>query len=179
MRHFDGHERARVVWVGSNVAPERAEIYERTERMGLSTTPFTSQELLGGDLERLLLNHRIDWVILAGFLLKIPGSFIEAFRGQVVNIHPALLPSYGGKGMYGNRVHEAVWKAQEATTGISIHWVTEVYDAGDIIFQASCSIDPTDDVSAIAGKVRTLEHQYFPRVVEGLICDGSIPKVIS
>ena len=176
MRYFEGHEEARVVWVGCNKPPERAEIYQRTKRMGLSTVHFTSEDLRDGRLQIHLMEQEIDWVVLAGFLLKVPEPFIRSFRGQVVNIHPALLPAFGGVGMFGKRVHEAVLEARAATTGISIHWVTEVYDAGDVIFQASCSVDAGDDVDSVAEKVRKLEHQYYPRVIEGLVSKGVRPK---
>jgi phosphoribosylglycinamide formyltransferase-1 len=108
-------------------------------------------------------------VVLAGFLWLVPAYLVEAFAGRMVNIHPALLPKYGGKGMYGMNVHEAVHKAGERETGITIHLVNEQYDDGDIVFQAKCAIGPEDTPKTIAQKVQNLEHLHFPEVVHKLL----------
>lgn len=113
----------------------------------------------------------IDFIVLAGFLWKIPESLIEAYPNRIINIHPALLPNYGGKGMYGNFVHEAVIAAGEKESGITIHYVDAHYDEGDIIFQAKCSIEPTDTPSSLAAKIHALEHANFPVVIEQLLSD--------
>jgi phosphoribosylglycinamide formyltransferase-1 len=113
--------------------------------------------------------HRIDWIVLAGFLWLVPLSLIRAFPDKIVNIHPALLPKYGGKGMYGARVHEAVVEAKETSTGMTIHLVNEEYDKGKIIFQASCSLTPNDTAAEVAHKVQALEHAHFASVIEKLI----------
>lgn len=116
------------------------------------------------------LKHRgIDWIILAGFLWKIPSFFVEAYPLHIINIHPALLPKYGGKGMYGMHVHEAVVAAKEKETGITIHYVNEHYDEGAIIFQAKCEVLSTDSPAQVADKVHQLEHRYFPEVIERLL----------
>ena len=116
-----------------------------------------------------LKNRSIDFIVLAGFLWKVPSSLIKAYREKIVNIHPALLPKYGGKGMYGKRVHEAVITAGEKESGITIHYVDELYDHGDIIFQATCFIDDKDSASSLSQKIHALEHQHYPRVIEEVL----------
>jgi phosphoribosylglycinamide formyltransferase 1 len=111
----------------------------------------------------------IDFIVLAGFLWKIPQTLIDAYRSRIINIHPALLPNYGGKGMYGNFVHQAVIDAKEKESGITIHYVDEHYDHGDTIFQATCSIDDNDTSETLAQKIHALEHQYFPQIIEQVI----------
>lgn len=111
----------------------------------------------------------IDFVVLAGFLWLAPDYLVNAYQGRMVNIHPALLPKFGGKGMYGMKVHEAAHRAKETETGITIHFVNERYDDGDIIFQAKCRIEPSDTPEEIARKVQQLEHLHFPKVLEKLI----------
>lgn len=108
----------------------------------------------------------IDFIVLAGFLWKIPETIIENFRNRIINIHPALLPNYGGKGMYGSKVHEAVIAAGETESGITIHYVDEHYDNGDVIFQAKCVVEKDDTADTLAQKIHQLEHENFPRVVE-------------
>ncbi|MBX6379186.1 formyltetrahydrofolate-dependent phosphoribosylglycinamide formyltransferase [Thermoflavifilum aggregans] len=117
----------------------------------------------------LVKKMKPDLIVLAGFLWKIPVSWIEAFPRRIINIHPALLPKFGGKGMYGNHVHEAVLQAGEAYSGITIHYVNEEYDAGDIIFQEKVKIEPTDTVETLAQKIHALEYQYYPQVIAGLL----------
>jgi formyltetrahydrofolate-dependent phosphoribosylglycinamide formyltransferase len=116
-----------------------------------------------------LKEYKIDYVILAGFLWKIPASLIKAFPGKVVNIHPALLPKYGGKGMYGHHVHEAVIAAKEKQSGITIHYVDEHYDHGDTIFQAYCDVFENDSPDALSQRIHKLEHEHYPVVIENLI----------
>ncbi len=116
-----------------------------------------------------LQNREIDWIILAGFLWLIPESILKAFPQKIINIHPALLPAYGGKGMYGMKVHQAVIASKEKESGITIHYVNEHYDEGDIIFQARCSITDGDTPETLAEKIHELEFEYFPRVIKDLI----------
>jgi phosphoribosylglycinamide formyltransferase-1 len=111
----------------------------------------------------------IDLVVLAGFLWKIPGGLVEAYRGKIINIHPALLPLHGGKGMYGSLVHQAVIEHGEKESGITIHYVDEHYDNGDIIFQARCVVEETDDAASLASKIHLLEYENYPRVIEELL----------
>ncbi len=113
--------------------------------------------------------HQIDWIILAGFLWKIPTTLLKGWEKRIINIHPALLPKYGGKGMYGNAVHTAVIQAGETSSGITIHFVDEHYDHGAIIFQAECPVLPNDTPENLATRIHALEHQHFPRVVEQVI----------
>ena len=116
----------------------------------------------------------IDFIVLAGFLWKVPESLIHAYPGKIINIHPALLPKYGGKGMYGMHVHEAVITAGEKESGITIHYVDAHYDEGDIIFQAKCTIEPTDTPASLAAKIHVLEHAHFPVVIESLLSGFSM-----
>lgn len=125
---------------------------------------YETEDLLG-----ILKKHKIGFVVLAGFLWLVPDYLLKTFEKKMVNIHPALLPKFGGKGMYGMRVHEAVKAASEQETGITIHWVNEHYDAGDIVFQAKCLVSPEDSPADIAHKVQQLEHRYFPEVIAGLL----------
>ena len=118
-----------------------------------------------------LEEEQTDFIVLAGFLWLIPDFIIAAYPNRIVNIHPALLPSYGGKGMYGHHVHEAVIAAKEQESGITIHFVNEHYDSGSIIFQAKCPITPEDTPDSLAEKVHELEYKYFPQVIEGTIED--------
>jgi phosphoribosylglycinamide formyltransferase 1 len=116
----------------------------------------------------LLKANQIDLIVLAGFLWLIPQNLIQAFPNQIINIHPALLPKYGGKGMYGMKVHEAVYQNRETETGITIHYVNEKYDEGKIILQAKCDLSPEDTPETIAQKIHQLEYQYFPQVIADL-----------
>lgn len=113
--------------------------------------------------------HTIDFIVLAGFLWKIPKKLIQAFPNKIINIHPALLPKYGGKGMYGNFVHEAVIAANDKESGITIHYVDELYDHGGIIFQATCSIDKDETAQTLAKKIHILEHLHYPKIVEHVV----------
>ena len=116
-----------------------------------------------------LKSREIDWIILAGFLWLVPDYILNAFARKVINIHPALLPAYGGKGMYGMKVHQAVITARESESGITIHYVNEKYDEGDIVFQAKCPIEKEDTPEMLAAKIHELEFEHFPRLIEKLI----------
>lgn len=125
----------------------------------------------GGAYVAELQSAGIDWIILAGFLWKIPETLIQAYPRRIINIHPALLPKYGGKGMYGSHVHEAVLAAKEKESGITIHYVDEHYDNGDIIFQARCPVDDTDTAGSLAQKIHALEHRHYPITIEKLLAE--------
>ena len=114
-------------------------------------------------------SEHIDFIVLAGFLLKVPNNIIEAFPDKIVNIHPALLPKFGGKGMYGDNVHKAVVQAGESESGITIHYINENYDEGNIIFQAKCPVEKNDTYEDVAHKVHELEYKYFPEVIESVL----------
>lgn len=120
-----------------------------------------------------LKSYNPSLIVLAGFLRKIPQTMTDAFKDRIINIHPALLPSYGGKGMYGNKVHEAVLAAKEKESGITIHYVNEVYDSGNIIIQARCTVKDEDDTDLLASRIHGLEHYFYPRTIEFLLRDLS------
>jgi phosphoribosylglycinamide formyltransferase 1 len=116
-----------------------------------------------------LKSHHVDFIVLAGFLWKLPSVLINAYKWRIVNIHPALLPAYGGKGMYGNAVHAAVLSAKEKQSGITIHYVDDKYDHGEIIFQKECPVSENETVESLAHKVHELEHYYYPKQIEKLL----------
>lgn len=117
----------------------------------------------------VLQQQQIDFIVLAGFLWKLPLPMVNAFPKKIINIHPALLPKYGGKGMYGENVHEAVIAAGETESGISIHYVDEIYDHGEIVFQAKCPVTKDDTPETLAQKIHALEHQHYPDVIDSLL----------
>lgn len=135
------------------------------DTLTLTRTAFYETEQLIAQLHQ----YDIDLIVLAGFLWLVPPYLVQAYPDRIVNIHPALLPKYGGKGMYGHRVHEAVKKAGETESGMTIHYVNENYDEGNIIFQSSCRLQPDDDPDTIAKRVLRLEHEHFAPVIEQLI----------
>lgn len=149
---------------------KEAYVATRAEKLGVEAFYMNKDDFFGGNrVVDLLRQRQIDYVILAGFLLLIPANLLKAYPGHIVNIHPALLPKYGGKGMYGNHVHEAVVAACEKETGITIHLVDEEFDHGRVLFQASCSVEPGDTAEAVAAKVHLLEKEHYPRVIHQFI----------
>ena len=116
-----------------------------------------------------LKKNKIDFIVLAGFLWKLPVALLRSFSHKIINIHPALLPNYGGKGMYGSKVHEAVLANKEKESGISIHYVDEIYDHGKIIFQARCAVLENDTIDSLAQRIHALEHEHYPKVIENII----------
>lgn len=168
MEYFQDSKDIKVSLLLSN--NKSAYALERAKAFNVPTFTFDKQAFCNSDavVDELKANN-ISWVILAGFLWLIPKNLVRAFPHKIINIHPALLPKYGGKGMYGHFVHEAVVAAKENESGISIHYVDENYDEGQIIFQAKCNINPDDSPETVAKKVLTLEHQHFPVVIENLI----------
>lgn len=120
-------------------------------------------------ITELLRKQQIDLIVLAGFMWLVPAGLVRAFPNRILNIHPALLPKFGGKGMYGHFVHEAVVAAREPESGITIHFVNELYDEGAIIFQARCPVAPTDTPDDVARNVQVLEHEHYPRVVAEVV----------
>ena len=170
LAHFTngtGAEVGEVVWVATN--RKQAGVRERATRFGVAESHIPKAEMASGALLSELKSRNVEWVALAGFLLKIPGDVCAAFEGRMVNIHPALLPKYGGAGMYGMNVHRAVKEAGETVSGMTIHLVNEHYDEGDIVFQGEVDLVPEDSADDIAAKVLTLEHRHYPQVLEGLI----------
>ncbi len=147
-----------------------AGVIARGKRLGIPTLVFSRKNFVETDeIVRILQKLDIDFLVLAGFLWLIPDSLIKAFPDRIVNIHPALLPKYGGKGMWGHFVHEAVVANGENESGITIHYVNEHYDEGEVIFQAKCEVAATDSPEDVARKVQQLEHEHFPRVIHECI----------
>ena len=147
-----------------------AYVLERAKRLNVPTFVFGREDFYHSDMVLNELKRLdIDMIVLAGFLWKVPDAIIEAYRERVVNIHPALLPSYGGKGMYGMKVHESVIAAGEKESGITIHYVNDHYDEGATIFQARCEITPEDTPDTLAEKVHALEYEHFPRVIQEVL----------
>jgi phosphoribosylglycinamide formyltransferase-1 len=147
---------------------ENAYALIRAEKLGIETFTFESDEFYRSNeiLDRLY-DHRIDMIVLAGFLWLVPRNLTELFT--VINIHPALLPKYGGKGMYGANVHKTVLASKDKESGITIHQVNQDYDKGKIIFQATCPIMPKDTPEMLAARIHELEHQHYPRVIEEVL----------
>lgn len=169
LKHFEESEVARVHLVLTN--KKNAGIIDRARNYGVPVVIFDREQLESGEVLQKLEGHRIDFVVLAGFLWKIPDSIIDRYENRILNIHPSLLPDYGGEGMYGMRVHEAVVENEEEETGISIHYVTADYDEGEVVFQDSVEIDPDDSPEDVAGKVQELEHRHYPSVIEWVLTD--------
>lgn len=143
-----------------------AGVIERGHRLGISTVVFNKKLFAKTDkIVALLQSQDIDWVILAGFLWLVPSNLIKAFENRMINIHPALLPNYGGKGMWGHHVHEAVVANKEKESGITIHYVNEHYDEGKVIFQAKTEVMPSDSPDHVARKIHQLEYEYFPKII--------------
>lgn len=144
----------------------KAGVIERMKKYNLAVTVFNKVEFYSMDLiVDLLRQSSIDYIILAGFLWLIPETIIDAYENKILNIHPALLPAYGGKGMYGHYVHQKVVENNETKTGITIHIVNKEYDRGKILFQAICPVYQYDTAESVANKVHCLEYQYFPQVI--------------
>ena len=147
-----------------------AGVLKIAEKAGIPSLLIEKERFFNGDhyLEELK-SHRVDFIVLAGFLWKMPGALVSAWPKKIINIHPALLPKYGGRGMYGNRVHEAVIAAGEKESGITIHYVDELYDHGEIIFQAKCMVTEDDNAETLAQKIHVLEHEHYPKVTGDLV----------
>ena len=148
----------------------KAFVLERAKNLGIPSTVFSKKEFTESEkVLDTLRDHQIDFIVLAGFLLLVPQYLIDAYPDKIVNIHPALLPKYGGKGMYGDRVHQAVRESGDVESGITIHYVNSKYDEGQIVFQARCAVTEKDTHESIAQKVHELEYQHYPQVIEQLI----------
>nr|MBS0036885.1 phosphoribosylglycinamide formyltransferase [Saprospiraceae bacterium] len=162
--YFSSHPHIEVALVLSN-NPD-AGVLEKAKLRDIPTLIIDKGKLNSRELEQYLEDKEIDCIVLAGFLKLIPSNLLKKFHPKIINIHPALLPAYGGKGMYGMNVHRAVSDSGDTETGITIHLVNEEYDKGQHLFQAKTRIEPGEDPNAIAGKVLKLEHHFFPRVIE-------------
>ena len=167
-RYFEGHKAIAIDAVFTN--KRDALVLDRCKNLNISALYFNRTAFNpSGCLLEILRCMNPDLIVLAGFLWKIPSEMVQAFEGKIINIHPALLPKYGGKGMYGMKVHEEVKSNKDKESGITIHYVNEYYDEGGIIFQASVPIDESDNPDDIANKVHELEYRHFPRVIEELL----------
>lgn len=170
MSHFQEHEYFDVRIVLSNKSD--AYVLERAARFGVETYVFDRDIFFNSNtIPDFLVKLKIDLVVLAGFLWLIPPDLIRSFPNRIINIHPALLPKYGGKGMYGRYVHEAVIANGEKESGISIHYVNEVYDDGKTIFQGKCEVKSEDTPESLAQRIHHLEYEHYPKVIENLLED--------
>jgi phosphoribosylglycinamide formyltransferase 1 len=166
--YFNDHETINVSLVISN-KPE-AFVLERAKRLGIPSEIILPEKWKDEKHVLTVMDYyKIDFLVLAGYLLLIPSWLVMRYSGKIINIHPSLLPKYGGKGMYGDRVHAAVIAAKDVKSGITIHHVNEHYDQGDVIFQAECPVLATDTPDTLATKIHTLEYEHFPRIIEKVI----------
>ncbi|WP_407524241.1 phosphoribosylglycinamide formyltransferase [Lacibacter sp. MH-610] len=168
IEHFEHHASVQVALIVCN-KPE-AGVLKIAAEHGIESLLIEKEPFFRGDAYvPLLKEHKIDWIILAGFLWKVPIALIKAYPQRIINIHPALLPKYGGKGMYGSHVHQAVIAAKEEESGITIHYVDEQYDHGDTIFRATCKVLGDDTPETLAQRIHALEHAHYPKVIEQLL----------
>jgi phosphoribosylglycinamide formyltransferase 1 len=168
IRYFQNKPQIKVSCICTNRAD--AYVAERVRPYHIPVLVFSRQDFY--ETEKVLdylEENKIDWIILAGFLWLIPANLIDRYASRIINIHPALLPKYGGKGMYGSTVHKAVIENHEKQSGITIHFVNKEYDKGNIIFQVACDIDPADTSDTLASRVHALEYAHFPRVIEEVV----------
>jgi phosphoribosylglycinamide formyltransferase-1 len=168
MEYFKRNAEAEVVLILTN--NPQAFVLQRADNFEVPSHVFTRHEFFEtDDVIRLLKNLQVDLIVLAGFLWLIPASLLKAFPNKIINLHPALLPKYGGKGMYGDHVHKAILDAGEEESGITIHFVNEQFDEGEVIHQSKFKIEPGDNLEMIKFKGQQLEHLHFPKVVGALL----------
>lgn len=167
IKYFKNSKIATVTHVLSN--NQHAKVFDRCERLNIDASLFDKESFTEDDTVLSFLQAEADIIVLAGFLWKIPTKIVTAFSNKIINIHPALLPKYGGKGMYGMNIHKAVKNNKELETGITIHYVNENYDEGAIIFQTKIALVTSDSAADIATKISDLEQQHFPKVIEEII----------
>ena len=166
--HFAGNSSVDICRIFSNKAD--AFVLKRADNLNIPSFVFTKKQMNESEIVlNQLIADKTDFIVLAGFLLKIPANILEKFPYKIINIHPALLPKYGGKGMYGMRVHEAVKASGDIESGITIHYVNAAYDEGNVIFQAMIPVEKSDTAEDIANKVHGLEYEHFPKVIEQII----------
>lgn len=168
VRYFSGNPKVNVKLILSNRSD--AFVLTRAKNLNVKSFVFSSTDLRETDtVDQLLSREKIDIIVLAGFLLKVPDRVVTAYRGRIINIHPSLLPKYGGKDMYGSRVHQAVIDACDFESGITIHLVDEIYDNGETLFQAKCIIEEGETPDSLALKIHELEKEHFPKVIDQFI----------
>lgn len=166
--HFQYNDTAEVSLLLTN--KKNAFVIERAKKFNITVIVFDRQMFYETDqIVSILKEHHISLIVLAGFLWLIPEKLVKAFQNKIINIHPALLPKYGGKGMYGHHVHNAVIAAKEVESGITIHYVNNNYDEGAVIFQTSCQVGLSDSAEDVAKKVQILEHKYYPLIIEDIL----------
>ena len=167
-RYFSNSDNVRVAMILSNNS--KAGVHERMMKLRIPSLTFSGAEFAEGSaILSKLKEYAIDLIVLAGYMNKITTPILQAYPGRIINIHPALLPKFGGKGMYGMHVHEAVVAEGEKESGITIHYVNENYDQGAPIFQATCPVLPDDNAEMVANKVHALEYEHFPRVIKEVL----------
>ena len=167
-RYFSKSETVKVAVVLSN--NKNVGVHTRVNNLGIPSFVFSREEFVeGSPILAKLAEYQIDLIVLAGFMNKISDALLKVYPGKIINIHPALLPKHGGKGMYGMHVHEAVVADGDKESGITIHYINENYDEGDIIFQAKCEVLPTDTPEEVATKVHALEYAHYPHVIEDIL----------
>lgn len=172
MNFFESHpEKGAIKVVISN--NKDAYVLQRARNHGVAEVVFSKSDFYNNPsiILNTLKERDVNWIILAGFMLLVHNDIIYAYKNHIINIHPALLPKFGGRGMYGHHVHEAVVDAGEAKTGITIHYVNEHYDQGAVIFQAETDLDPSDTADVVAEKIHVLEQKYFPQIISETIND--------
>jgi phosphoribosylglycinamide formyltransferase-1 len=175
IKYFSNNNSAKVSLVLSN--KRQAMVLRRAAEHDVRTLFFERKEFyVTGKVLRYLALYKIDLIVLAGFLWLVPENIVEQYPGRIINIHPALLPKYGGKGMYGEYVHKAVLENHDTESGITIHYVNKLYDDGDIIFQARCKVLPSDTHESLAERVHALEYLHYPEVIEDLV--SKLPDLV-
>jgi phosphoribosylglycinamide formyltransferase-1 len=168
IKYFSNNVAIRVAVVLSN-KPD-AGVHLKAKGLGIPSFSYTNAAFREGSLIlQTLVAYNVFFIVLAGFLLKVPIDILRAYPDRIINIHPSLLPKFGGKGMYGDYVHQAVVAAKEVQTGITVHYVNERYDEGAFIFQKACPVFPSDTAGDVAARVHELEYKYYPGVIEGLL----------
>jgi phosphoribosylglycinamide formyltransferase-1 len=168
IKYFSNKKSAKVALVLSN--KREAMVLKRAEESNVKALFFERDDFYSnGRVLNDLALYKIDFIVLAGFLWLVPEEMVQKYSGRMINIHPALLPKYGGKGMYGDKVHSAVISNGDEESGITIHFVNRVYDDGDIIYQARCKVDQADTPASLASKVHALEYLHFPHIIEELV----------
>ena len=172
INYFHGNSSVEVTLILTN--NPHAGVVKRVKKMKKPLMIFSKRDLLDQSLLRKVIQINPDLIILAGFLLKIPNTFVKAFPKKIINIHPALLPKFGGKGMYGNKVHQSVKDAGELETGITIHQVNEYFDLGEVILQVTVPIACDDTVKDIADKVHQLEYAHYPKLIDKLLFSDNV-----
>ena len=166
--YFASYSDINVVFIGTNKVD--AFIVKRAKRLNIPVTFITKQELNNfDDLHKKLQTAEVDFIVLAGFLLKLPPIMVKNYQNRILNIHPSLLPKYGGKGMYGNNVHKAVLENKETESGISIHFVNQDYDEGELILQEKCSVSKNETLETLTAKIHQLEQKHLPMTIEKIL----------